>query len=323
MILVVKALCLAIGYFFGCFLTAEFVAKRTAGVSSFDIGSHNPGMANIAAELGFKPAALTLLGDILKTMVACWGCWLLFGHASAANRVLILYAGLGVTIGHNLPFWTGFRGGKGVATTCVTIFCFNPLWGLICCIIGLVISVVSGYLPFGAISIPLSFLIPTAVADGTESTVIVVLLSAMMLWRHWTPLVNAIDGVEPKVNFKKVIANLRDSYQNHRMDKLKERRGSAGEADRTRKSTPRRSERRQGPAPSKGTNGRRDRRQASGRGRRPGTRQASHRRTDGNAHASSKHAPTHRNRQHSSRGGTQPSKKALQAPPGNRRTPKQ
>jgi len=229
---VVKAVCLLIGYCFGCFLTADVVTKRTIGTSVFDIGSHNPGMANVAAELGLKPAALTLLGDVLKTMVACWGCWLVFGHAASANRVLILYAGLGVTLGHNLPFWHGFSGGKGVATTCAAIFCFNPLWGLIACIVGLVVSVASGYLPFGAISIPLVFLISTAALNGPEPTVLVALLTLMMVWRHWRPMLNAIDGVEPKVNFREVVSRARASL-NTRDDEKRARKTTRTKARNT------------------------------------------------------------------------------------------
>ena len=178
------------------------MALKATGKSAFDIGSHNPGMANIASEIGIKAAAITLLGDIAKTMLACWLCWFLFKDT---GRVVILYAGCGVTLGHNFPFWTRFRGGKGVATTCTAIFCFDPLWGVLACIVGLVVSVATGYLPFGAIAIPVSFLFPTAILYGLEPTLLVVFLSAMMLYRHWTPMCNAIAGTEPKIDFKGLV----------------------------------------------------------------------------------------------------------------------
>lgn len=44
---------LLIGYLCGNFLTAEVVSRRISGKSSFERGSGNPGMANIAALCSF------------------------------------------------------------------------------------------------------------------------------------------------------------------------------------------------------------------------------------------------------------------------------
>ena len=62
-----RLLCLAAGYLFGCFLTAEVVARCTAGESARQIGSGNPGMANIMTHLGKRAGLLVLAGDVLKT----------------------------------------------------------------------------------------------------------------------------------------------------------------------------------------------------------------------------------------------------------------
>ena len=43
--LFLRVLCLGAGYLFGCFLTAEIVARCTAGCSAREIGTGNPGMA--------------------------------------------------------------------------------------------------------------------------------------------------------------------------------------------------------------------------------------------------------------------------------------
>ena len=74
MALFLRGLCLLAGYLFGGFLTAEVVARCTAGVSARDIGTGNPGMANIATHLGKKAGLLVLAGDVIKTAAACWFC---------------------------------------------------------------------------------------------------------------------------------------------------------------------------------------------------------------------------------------------------------
>ena len=47
-----RIFCLAAGILFGSFLTAEYVARRLTGRTARDLGSGNPGMANIMATLG-------------------------------------------------------------------------------------------------------------------------------------------------------------------------------------------------------------------------------------------------------------------------------
>lgn len=84
------------------------------------IGSCNPGTANITRQMGKAWGLLVLAGDLLKTAAACWLCAALFPEL---GRLVYLWAGLGATLGHNFPVWLGFRGGKGVATTCAC-FCF-------------------------------------------------------------------------------------------------------------------------------------------------------------------------------------------------------
>ena len=61
---------IAIGYFLGCILTADFVARARLSKSAFEVGSRNPGMANIGGLLGAKGAALVLAGDIAKVIIA-------------------------------------------------------------------------------------------------------------------------------------------------------------------------------------------------------------------------------------------------------------
>ena len=63
MALFLRGLCLLAGYLFSGFLTAEVVARCTAGVSARDIGTGNPGMANIATHLGKKAGLLVLAGE--------------------------------------------------------------------------------------------------------------------------------------------------------------------------------------------------------------------------------------------------------------------
>ena len=133
MALFLRGLCLLAGYLFGGFLTAEVVARCTAGVSARDIGTGNPGMANIATHLGKKAGLLVLAGDVIKTAAACWFCHQL---APELGLTALLYGGLGTVLGHNWPIWYKGRGGKGVAVTCAWLMLYLPVTGVLCCLAG-------------------------------------------------------------------------------------------------------------------------------------------------------------------------------------------
>jgi acyl phosphate:glycerol-3-phosphate acyltransferase len=102
-----------IGYLLGTFPTADLVARR-ASRGSVDLrasGSGNPGTANALNVLGARAGAQVLVGDIAKGAAAC------AVGAAVAGPVGAHVAGTSSVVGHCYPVWTGFRGGKGVATS--------------------------------------------------------------------------------------------------------------------------------------------------------------------------------------------------------------
>lgn len=178
-----RLICLAVGYIFGMFLTAEVVTRRLTGKPCSELGeSGNPGMANVMSNLGFKAGITVLAGDLVKTILASAVAFFLFGNE--LGRLSVYYAGLGVTLGHNFPVWNRFRGGKGVATTCMTLPLVHFWWGLLADIAGMLAVFASQYLCIGAIVIPAFFLIPCFLFWGTEMTVLTLIMTALMAFRH-------------------------------------------------------------------------------------------------------------------------------------------
>lgn len=172
------------------------MARRKTGESARDLGTGNPGMANMIGVLGKGPGLLVLTGDLLKTALACFLCAGVL--CPQLGRLAVLYAGLGAVLGHNFPAWTGFRGGKGVAVTCAALVFSFPLWGLASCLLGLAAVLLTGYLPVGAITIPLAALLPAYRLGGAEAFMLVWLLTLLMLSRHIHGLAGALRGTEPK-----------------------------------------------------------------------------------------------------------------------------
>ncbi|MDP9465575.1 MAG: glycerol-3-phosphate acyltransferase [Actinomycetota bacterium] len=101
----------AIGYLLGTFPTADLVAKRVSGgqIDLREHGSGNPGGANALKVLGKKAGYTVMAIDIAKGAAASAIGGAIAGPAGAHA------AGSASVIGHCLPVWNGFRGGKGVA----------------------------------------------------------------------------------------------------------------------------------------------------------------------------------------------------------------
>ncbi len=115
------------GYFVGSILTADLAAKsarrfRSGEVDLRSVGSGNPGAANAMANLGTGWGIAVLAGDIAKGAAAgAGGRWIAgdngaYGAAAAAVG------------GHCFPLWSGFKGGKGVATSAGTTLTVFPVY---------------------------------------------------------------------------------------------------------------------------------------------------------------------------------------------------
>ena len=187
-----------IGYLFGCILTAEIVAHKTAGKSASMLGdTGNPGMANIMASLGFVPGILTLAGDLLKCAAAGLISFALFREQ---GWIVTLYAGLGCTLGHDFPFWRRFKGGKGVATTSMAIVLYSFLPGLAANIAGMLTVFATKYLCIGGPVIPLVFTGIMFYTDDREAGWIGAALTVLSVLAHGGAMLHIRSGKTKKTD---------------------------------------------------------------------------------------------------------------------------
>ena len=115
--MMIRLICVAIGYVFGLFQTS-YIYGKMHGIDIRTQGSGNAGTTNALRVLGKKAGAITFLGDALKCVAAVLLVQALFGASHGDIRPLLaLYAGAGVILGHNFPFYLGFKGGKGIAAS--------------------------------------------------------------------------------------------------------------------------------------------------------------------------------------------------------------
>jgi glycerol-3-phosphate acyltransferase PlsY len=123
---------LGVGYLLGTLPSADLVTWiATRGrVDIRASGSGNPGAFNALHVIGKRGAAVVLALDLLKGVAAGLVGWAIAGDSGAYAAALAAVAG------HIFPVWTGFRGGKGVATaggTCLTVFPLYAPFGIALC----------------------------------------------------------------------------------------------------------------------------------------------------------------------------------------------
>lgn len=190
-----------IAYLIGSLSFAVILSRAFGMPDPRGYGSGNPGATNVLRSGRKAVAALTLLGDALKGVVAV----LLARWATAAYGLpdfLPALAGLAVLLGHIWPVFFGFQGGKGVATALGVLLALSPWLGLACAVSWALVfaltrvSSLSALVAAGAAPLYVWLLNGNAV-----ETAAIAGLAALIFWRHKANIARLLSGEE--AGFKK------------------------------------------------------------------------------------------------------------------------
>lgn len=116
-------LLILIAYLLGSIQTGLWIGKVFFHTNLREHGSGNTGTTNTFRVLGKTAGTITFLVDMLKgTLAVLLPIWL------GVTEVSPLIIGFFAIIGHVFPFFTGFKGGKAVATSAGVLLGFVPLY---------------------------------------------------------------------------------------------------------------------------------------------------------------------------------------------------
>lgn len=208
-----RIICLVMGYVFGLFQTG-YIYGKVKGIDIRQHGSGNSGSTNALRVMGVRAGALVFMGDFLKTVIPCFLVRILFASRPEYVYVLILYAGFGVILGHNFPFYLDFKGGKGIAATAGIMFSLDWRLTALCLAAFILIVAVTRYVSLGSLVVSTIFLIWNIMmgqmgAYGLSQTSrlefygVSAVISIMAFWRHRANIVRLVQGKENKVGAKK------------------------------------------------------------------------------------------------------------------------
>lgn len=211
-----RIICILIGHVFGLFQTAYFYGKAH-GIDIRQHGSGNAGTTNTLRVLGTKAGMIVLVGDCLKCIVAVVIIRLLFGKSHPDMIYLLcLYGAAGVILGHNYPFYMGFKGGKGIAATAGLILSFHPYFVVMGVAVFFGIFFSTHLVSLGSLLVYLGFMIEMVIcgqsgvfigmtqAHLNEMYILSFLLAALAYWKHRENIVRLLHGNERRTYlFKK------------------------------------------------------------------------------------------------------------------------
>lgn len=168
------------------------------------IGSGNIGATNVLRTGNKALAFLTVLLDAGKGALAIYIVYIAFpGPHYFWGPLLSSIVGIGAIIGHCYPVWLKFKGGKGVATTLGTLLAAFPIAGVVACLTWLAVAVIFKISSLAALTAMVSAPIVVFFVYGYKLAIVVVLISALVFWKHRANIRRLLKGEEPKISFKK------------------------------------------------------------------------------------------------------------------------
>ena len=198
-----------VAYLIGSVNFSVIISKKLAGFDVRERGSGNAGTTNMLRSVGKGPAALTLILDIAKGLVAILIAFVIGKISSEANAaILVQLAGFFVVLGHTFPVFFGFKGGKGVATSLGVLLFINPLIGLICLVFALAVMAFTRMVSLGSIMAAILFPVLTIfikdgyIAEGYTYIIFGIAMAAIVIFNHRSNLKRIYTGQENRLSFK-------------------------------------------------------------------------------------------------------------------------
>lgn len=196
-----RALGLVLAYLIGSIPIGFLIARASGGVDIRGQGSGTIGATNVLRTLGPVPAALTLVGDVLKGYVAvrtaevigpepAWG---------AAGAVIAI-------AGNCWPIFLRFKGGKGVATALGAFLALTPGAILPAAGVWIVLTAAFRYVSLSSLAGCVALTLGAWLLGNPPVYVVAAGCAVVLIvWRHRENVKRLLSGREPRLGERATI----------------------------------------------------------------------------------------------------------------------
>ena len=181
---------LLLAYLIGAFPSAVWLGRTFHNTDVREYGCGNAGATNTFRPLGPKAGIPVLLMDILKGWIAVNLVYFVMDNQLMSDEKffeLKLAFGIAAVIGHLFPIYTGFRGGKGIAT--MLGFMIGIYWqaALLSALVFILTLLISKYVSLSSIIASLAFPFIVIVILGMNNT-----NSSLIIFSIFVPILSLI-----------------------------------------------------------------------------------------------------------------------------------
>ena len=160
---------LVVGYLLGSIPFARLFTIRS-GINLFEVGTGNPGAANVFRKIDKRIGAAVFLADGLKGALPVF-----IANMIGAPENLWIIAGSAAIVGHWYPIFNRLKGGAGLATGAGVVTGLMPLAGIT--------GIIAGILVIARFK---------SSAHGALAGLIIILLLAIPFGHQWPTMVAAL-----------------------------------------------------------------------------------------------------------------------------------
>jgi glycerol-3-phosphate acyltransferase PlsY len=190
------ALALLLGYALGS-IPFAFIVTKLFGLGDIrQVGSGNVGTTNVLRTGNKLAAALTLVGDVGKGVLA-----VLIAKAWGENAAMA--AALGAFTGHIFPVWLNFKGGKGLATCAGILAALTPVVALCAACTWLATAFITRISSLAALVTAALAPFYMLVFGSTTYAIGTTILAALIFVTHRENIARLAAGTEPRIGQKK------------------------------------------------------------------------------------------------------------------------
>lgn len=197
-----------VAYLLGSFPSAILIGKIFYKIDVREFGSGNAGATNTFRVLGKKAGLPVLFLDVLKGFLSVNLIAFLDLIPFSIDGIfeLQLTFGIAAVIGHLFPVFTGFRGGKGIATLLGILIGIHPTAAICSSLVFIIIFLIFKFVSLASIIASLSFpILIYLLSDSTPNSLIIfsIFVPVLSLITHQKNIERLVRGEETKAKILK------------------------------------------------------------------------------------------------------------------------